>query len=178
MHLFILFTDKKEGEKIRYDGGPDADLITISNVNNKPLQVYPSNHSGLFLTFYSEKISVTEKGSNYKGIDNENKVTELEGSSACNLKACLEREARNINSWNIPYINIPPVLYQNSNSVARTILHNCKLPEDKKDWWWFSPGWDKILSQSDRSKWPLPYEWKLPGDPLSVCELFGGCPGL
>lgn len=65
-------------------------------------------------------------------------VTAAGGALSC-AGACFDTTAYRIEAGSIPYGLLSP----NSNSVIRTLLHACSIPEVKPDVW--APGWEMVI---------------------------------
>ena len=67
----------------------------------------------------------------------------LSGEEACAKRQCLNNEVRRINSLNAPYEDLfsdGTIVGANSNTVIRTMLEKCGLPEYAPSAP-FAPGW-------------------------------------
>ncbi|WP_221269337.1 DUF4157 domain-containing protein [Mucilaginibacter sp. X5P1] len=117
-HLFVILHNKGTGEESYYRGGPAG-----------------SGPFGNIVTMHGRYLPGT--------IDWEPSapsVTAQDPVDCTTTDACLVRELARIDGTATPYAPTGP----NSNTVARTILHNCGIPEVKPVW--VAPGWgDPVL---------------------------------
>jgi hypothetical protein len=115
-HLFIVYTNGTGSYYFR--GGPSDDGI--------PDWGTIVTDSGLYLPGTIDYVKRAPS------------VTAATGTAAC-AGECFDLTAYQIEAGNIPYGLFTP----NSNSVIRTLLHACSIPEVKPDVW--APGWETIL---------------------------------
>ncbi len=116
-HLFIVYTNKSGS--YFYRGGPGDDGVPDWG------------------------IIVTDSGKYVRGtvdyVRSAPTVTAATGAGAC-AGTCFDTTAARIEAAGIPY----QLLTVNSNSVIRTLLNRCSIPEVKPAVW--APGWETVLS--------------------------------
>ncbi len=75
-------------------------------------------------------------------------LTVLSGDSACGKDACFTSEGRRIEGLAVPYSGLTG---PNSNTVARTLLHNCGVPEEAPGP--VTPGWGSSYLKQRLPAW-------------------------
>lgn len=126
-HLFIIFTDV-DGVEWYSRGGPTGLLCPIRYCGD--IFVSGGKYDSAAEDWYPSAVS--------KEI--------AKGSIPFGKFTCLLTNGNLINSWMIPYKPLGP----NSNSVVRTLLQSCGLPQEKPDV--VAPGWNQILIEGGYDK--------------------------
>jgi hypothetical protein len=113
-HLFVILRNKTTGDESYYRGGPSAGGPGYGNISTMHGRYLPGT-----VDWEPSAPSVTAQAS----ID------------CTTTDTCFVSELTRIDGTATPYAPLGP----NSNTVARTILHNCSVPEVKPVW--VAPGW-------------------------------------
>jgi hypothetical protein len=125
-HFFIIYTDEK-GKDYYYSGGPQADPSNTYDVIGMSTGEYKPGTPD-----YPDPPKVPEAVS----------VTVLKGKDKTQGKAdCFENELKRISKMNITYYKTGP----NSNTVAKTLLKNCNVPDKWPAGVFAVTGWDDRL---------------------------------